>query len=118
MSALDGLQPILEFIRDMHGMAYERLETARDAAQSVRRPIWRAIEPPDDLADVHATLASAVHMAREACERRRRAVVVDEPGRRARTRRRRPPARCCSPIRRATNLVTRLFPPKFAVIEV
>jgi len=74
-STLDGLKPILEFIRDLKGMAYERLETASARLKRVTADL-AAIEPPADLADIHATLASAVNLAANACANRRLAVAT------------------------------------------
>ena len=75
MSGFDGLRPMLEAIRDMRGTPFERLTIAYDRLRSFAADLAR-VTPPTDLADVHATLASSVHMAVEACERRRRAVIV------------------------------------------
>jgi len=75
MSGFDGLRPMLEAIRDMRGTPFERLTIAYDRLRSFAADLAR-VTPPTDLADVHATLSSSVHMAVEACERRRRAVIV------------------------------------------
>lgn len=75
MSGFDGLRPMLEAIRDMRGTPFERLTIAYDRLRSFAADLAR-VTPPPDLADVHATISSSVHMAVEACERRRRAVIV------------------------------------------
>jgi hypothetical protein len=75
MSGFDGLRPMLEAIRDMRGTPFERLTIAYERLRSFAADLAR-VTPPNDLADVHATLSSSVHMAVEACERRRRAVIV------------------------------------------
>ena len=75
MSGFDGMRPMLEAIRDMRGTPFERLTTAYERLKGFAADLAR-IAPPPDLADVHATLSSSVHMAVEALERRRRAVIV------------------------------------------
>jgi hypothetical protein len=89
-------------------MAFERLEQANKRLQWLATDL--AVKPPD-LAQVHGTLVSAVHMAVQAASRRRMAVVATDmnPARRRRPRR---PARLL--ISQARELlVKRLFPPKF-----
>jgi hypothetical protein len=75
MSGLDGAMPVMNALRDMKYTAYDRLErlTGRLAAY---RTSLEAIAPPDDLADVHATLDSAVKMASYAVARRRLAMSI------------------------------------------
>jgi hypothetical protein len=75
LSGLDGLKPVLEHLRDGRSMAFERIETARGRLDRFEQDAG-AITAPEDLAGVHATLVSAVRMAREAVLRRRLAVVV------------------------------------------
>jgi hypothetical protein len=75
MSGFDGMRPMLEAIRDMRGTPFERLTIAYERLRAFAADLAR-VTPPTDLADVHATLSSSVHMAVEACERRRRAVIV------------------------------------------
>ena len=75
MSGFDGLRPMLEAIRDMRGTPFERLTIAYERLKMFAADLSR-VTPPNDLADVHATLSSSVHMAVEAFERRRRAVIV------------------------------------------
>lgn len=74
-SGLDGLTPILNALRDVKYTAYERLvrTTARIAAF---RTSLEAVSPPTDLADVHATIDSALKMASHAVARRRLAMAV------------------------------------------
>jgi hypothetical protein len=75
MSGLDGLAPILAHIRDGKYSSYDRLVRAAARISELSSEIG-AIEPPADLADLHATLRSAIHMAAEACSRRRLAVTT------------------------------------------
>lgn len=110
MSGFDGLRPVLQAIRDMHGTAYWRLSQTLDRLKAVEADL-ALVKAPEDLMDVHTTLLSSVHMALEACERRRRAVIVESL----------PDARDASSAAagalllgdqaRAT-LVARLFPPR------
>ena len=76
LSGLDGLRPVLQYIRDMRSMAFERLQTAVSRLEHFERQAV-GVQPPDDLASVHATLLSALTMAREAVTRRRLAVVAN-----------------------------------------
>ena len=75
MSGLDGTAPVLNALRDTKYTAYERLErlTGRLAAY---RATLGTITAPDDLADVHATLDSALKMASYAISRRRLAMAI------------------------------------------
>ena len=75
MSGLDGLGPVLAHIRDGKYSSYDRLVRAAARVTELSEEIG-AIVPPADLADVHATLRSAIHMAAEACSRRRLAVTT------------------------------------------
>jgi hypothetical protein len=75
LSALDGLKSVIEFIRDMKSMSFERLESAHRRLEAIATDL-ETVVPPPDLSDVHATLVSAVHMARQACDRRRLAVIT------------------------------------------
>ncbi len=75
MSGLDGLAPILAHIRDGKYSSYDRLVRAAARITELSDEIG-AILPPADLADVHATIRSAIHMAAEACSRRRLAVTT------------------------------------------
>jgi hypothetical protein len=75
MSGLDGLAPILGHIRDGKYSSYDRLVRAAARVSELSAAV-ATIEPPADLADVHATIRSAIHMAAEACSRRRLAVTT------------------------------------------
>jgi hypothetical protein len=75
MTGFDGLRPMLEAIRDMRTTPFERLTAAYERFRAFAAELARIV-PPGDLADVHATLSSSLHMAVEALERRRRAVIV------------------------------------------
>jgi hypothetical protein len=75
MSGLDGVGPILAHIRDGRYSSYDRLVGAAARIAQLSTDL-AAIEPPADLADVHATLRSAIHMAAEACSRRRLAITT------------------------------------------
>ncbi len=75
MSGFDGLVPVLTYVQDGKYTAYERLVRATGRLSTLLGDL-SAIEPPADLADVHATLASALHLAGEACARRRLAVTT------------------------------------------
>ncbi len=76
LAELDRLSPLFGAIRDMHSV---RIGTLTDARTRLRRLTadLEAISPPAYLADVHATLESALHMASQAAERRRLAVVTN-----------------------------------------
>ena len=115
-ATLDGLKPILEYIRDLKGMAYERLETAGARLTRVTADL-ATIEPPADLADIHATLASAVNLAANACASRRLAVATTslQAAREAST------AAVGAELLVAQareQLVKRLYPPTFAASGV
>jgi hypothetical protein len=73
MSGFDGLLPILKAVEEQRFTAYERLEAA-GARLRAFQGTTRAVTPPEDLADVHATLLSALQMAEHAVARRRLAV--------------------------------------------
>jgi len=77
LSALDGLKPIFEAIRDMTGPGFEWLMRA-DGRLKTLVPLMRDMEVPPELADVHATLKSAINMAAEACARRKLAVAAND----------------------------------------
>lgn len=76
LSGLDGLRPVLQYVRDGRSMAFDRIETAVDRLERFDREVG-TVTPPEDLAGVHATLVSAVRMAREAVTRRRLAVIAN-----------------------------------------
>ena len=77
LSTLDGLKSVIEFIRDMKSMAFERLEQANKRLQWLATDL-ATVKPPPDLAQAHGTLVSAVHMAVQAASRRRMAVVATD----------------------------------------
>lgn len=111
LSTLDGLKPVIGFIRDMQSMAFERLEQANKRLQWLATDL-ATVKPPPDLAQVHGTLVSAVHMAVQAASRRRMAVVATDMNlaREAST----AAAGAELLISQARELlVKRLFPPKF-----
>ncbi len=74
LSGLDGLRSVLQYVRDMRSMAFERIETAITRLESFEREAGEIL-PPEDLQSVHATLLSALTMAREAVTRRRLAII-------------------------------------------
>lgn len=77
LSALDGLKPIFEAIRDMTGPGYEWLVKA-DARLQALVTMMSGLSVPSELSDVHATLRSAIAMAAEACSRRKMAVAAND----------------------------------------
>jgi len=77
LSALDGLKPIFEAIRDMTGPGFEWVMRA-DGHLKTLVPLMQTMEVPPDLTDVHATLTSAITMAAQACERRKLAVAAND----------------------------------------
>ncbi len=77
LSALDGLRPIFEAIRDMTGPGFDWLMRA-DGRLKTLVPLMRDMPVPPDLTDVHATLTSAITMAAEACARRKLAVAAND----------------------------------------
>jgi hypothetical protein len=110
MSGLDGATPLLNAIRGMKYTAYERLERMTGRLTAFRATL-ETIAAPDDLADVHATLDSALKMAAYAVARRRLAVsimseVIDREASSAAA-----GALMLSGLARE-QLVARLYPPK------
>lgn len=75
MSGFDGLRPILNAIRDMRYTSYDRLVVASDRLRKYISAV-AVTQPPEELADVHATLGSALSMADHACSKRRLAVAI------------------------------------------
>jgi hypothetical protein len=75
-SGLDGLTPVLEAVRDRRGLPFASLERARARLADLAARLG-AITAPADLADVHATLSSAVLMAGQAATRWRAAVISE-----------------------------------------
>jgi hypothetical protein len=73
MSGFDGLAPIFDALREFRYTAYERLERASARIAAYRKALT-AVAPPEDLADVHASLDSAMAMADYAAGRRRQAM--------------------------------------------
>jgi hypothetical protein len=76
LASLQTLTPVLEAIRDMQGVPYERLEEAESRLRLVEKDLGR-LSPPQDLAAVHSTFMSTLAMARQACISRRQAVVTN-----------------------------------------
>ncbi|HVT49003.1 MAG TPA: hypothetical protein VHD57_14535 [Vicinamibacterales bacterium] len=76
-SGLDGLAPVLRYVRDQHEMAFDRIVNAEARLAALQEDV-AAVVPPKDVAGIHATLESALAMAREACARRRQAVVAND----------------------------------------
>ena len=111
LSTLDGLKPVIEFIRDMKSMAFERLDGAHKRLEEIAADL-ETVEAPAYLTDVHATLVSAVQMAKQACDRRRLAVITAnmDIAREAST------AAAGAQLLSAKSrelLIKRLYPPKF-----
>ena len=75
MSGFDGLRPILNAIRETRYTSYDRLVVASERLKKFMEGV-ALIQPPDELADVHATLGSALSMADHACAKRRLAVAI------------------------------------------
>jgi hypothetical protein len=110
MSGLDSLAPVLEAVRDLESTPFERLERASARLDQLAAGLDR-VTAPEDLADVHATLVSALVMARQAVRRWRTAVITTGAA----------PAREASAAaagslllsgKNRADLVDRLFPPK------
>jgi hypothetical protein len=74
-SALDGLRPVLEHVRDARPLAFERIVAAHNRLERVRGQI-ESVQPPDETGGIHATLVSALRMAIEACLKRREAAAT------------------------------------------
>lgn len=73
MSGFDGLLPILASLRDTRYTSYERLERTSARLATLQAQLT-GVEPPEDLVDVHASLASAMQMADHAVARRKRGI--------------------------------------------
>ena len=75
LDGLEALGPVLRDIRDMNASAFDRTV---EAEARLDRLLGEAdgVAPPADAAPVHATLTSALRMAREACVRRQQADVA------------------------------------------
>jgi hypothetical protein len=110
MSGFDGLESVLTYVRDGKYTAYERLVRTSERLEALAADL-QGLEAPADLADLHATLVSAVHMAGEACTRRRLAVTTTSEA----TDREASAAAAGALLLSAhvrDQLVVRLFPPK------
>ena len=75
LSGLDGLRPILNAIRETRYTSYDRLVVASDRLKKYITVV-ATMQAPEELADVHATLGSALSMADHACAKRRLAVAI------------------------------------------
>ena len=110
MSGFDGLMPILKAVEEQRFTAYERLEAAAARLRAFQGTT-RAVTPPEDLADVHATLLSALQMAEHAVSRRRLAASTEND-----TFNREASSAAAGAIMLAglarEQLVARLYPPK------
>lgn len=73
--AFDGLRPVFEALRDLQFTSYDSLLRAEERLGRAIGTL-AAAAPPPDLAAVHATFASALHLAREAIERRKQAAAT------------------------------------------
>jgi hypothetical protein len=109
-SGLDGLSPVLRYVRDQHPMAFDRLVNAVERLEALQQQV-AAIAPPKDVAGVHATLVSALAMAHEACARRREAVVTNDL-QMARNASSAAAGALLLVSRARADLVTALYPPK------
>jgi hypothetical protein len=111
LSSLDGLSPVLAYIRDSKYMAVERVVRA-DAVFVRLKATLDQIVPPEELRNVHSTLLSAVSMAHLAGMRRRQIDVAPNPsaGREA-------AAAAAGTLLLAAqarqDLLAHLFPPRF-----
>ena len=72
---MDGLRPVVEAVRELRFTSFDRLRATGTRIEGAA-DLLAGITPPSDLADVHATLVSAVHLAREAVARRRVAATT------------------------------------------
>jgi hypothetical protein len=75
LEELEGHEPLLAAIRDMHGVPVEALDRTLGRVRQIERRV-RTLTAPVDLAPVQAALTSAIHLAVDACERRRQAIVT------------------------------------------
>jgi hypothetical protein len=74
MSGFDGLLPVFMAVRDNRYTAYERLVIAGTRLSGFAEAV-QEVAPPSDLADVHASLLSALRMAYHAVSRGRLAAA-------------------------------------------
>ena len=110
MSGFDGLRPILIAIRDLRYTSYERLVVATDRLKKFMETM-PLIQPPGELADVHATLGSALSMANHAIAKRRLAVAIMS-GPSAETASSSAAGALLLLDQTRTQLIARLYPPK------
>ena len=110
LAALDGLTPVLTAIERLDSTGYATLEQAGKRLTRLVAALQR-VPPPADVADVHATLISAMHLAIEACARRRTAITTQNLSLAHEASAAAAGARLLAAQARA-SLVTRLFPPK------
>jgi len=75
LSTLDGLRPVIEAVREMRFTSFDRLKSAGERLEGTQT-LLAGIDAPGDLADVHATLVSAIHLARQAVARRQVAAAT------------------------------------------
>jgi hypothetical protein len=110
LRSLDDARPALEAIRDMRGPGLDRIVRVEAGLTRASRLLGQT-RAPTDLADVHATLGSALHLALEACKRRRLAMAaVDIAAAREASSGAAGAGMLADLARR--ELVARLFPPK------
>jgi len=110
LTALSRQATLLEAIREMRSVEFAEVERAIRRLKALEHTVL-SMSPPEDLASVHATLAGALQMAREACERRRLAVITN----RTQTAREASSAAAGALLLAGAvqaDLVTGLFPPK------
>ena len=110
LATLDGLRPIIEAVGEMRHTSFDRLLLAATRLESAQR-LLAEVAPPEDLADVHATLISAVHLAREAVVRRQ-AAAASGAGDSTRDAASAAAGAAMLVSRARGDLVARLFPPK------
>jgi hypothetical protein len=110
LSTIDGSKPALNAIVDMTGPGIEWVDKVNANLHQAEKVLGQ-VPPPEDLADVHATLASALRMALEACHGRRLALSTLD---RAVSRNASAAAAGAEMLgtEARTMLVARLYPPK------
>ena len=74
MSGFDGLLPIFVAVKESRFTAYERLVRSEERLKTYTEAL-DLVAPPDELADIHATLLSSLRMASHAIARRRAAAA-------------------------------------------
>jgi hypothetical protein len=75
LSALDGLQSVLLYVRDNRTVSFERVVAAQSRFERVLSQV-QGVQPPVEASGIHATLVSAMRMAVEACLKRREAAAT------------------------------------------